>query len=302
MKILVVGAGAVGGYYGAMLARGGHSVTFVARGEHGRRMGEHGLTIETPDGELTVRAPVLSDVRDAAGLAVDLAIVAVKSTGLDAVTSGVGAALGDGGVALPLLNGVDSEEVLARAIGRARVVGGIAQIAARLVGPGRVHVDGSARLVLAPLSPEQMPLVERLAAALSGAGFACDAKRDLKRILWTKLLWNAPFNAVSALTRKSPGDVLGVPELAALVRDAMREVAAVARAEGVEIDDKFIDATLASTREKFAGGVPSMLQDVLAGRPTETRALQGAVTARGSVHGISTPIHSMLLALMLGLE
>lgn len=303
MKILIVGSGAVGGYYGAVLVRGGHDVTFVARGEHGRRMADHGLTVETPDAEFTVPASVVSNVRDAAGLGVDLAIVAVKSTALDAVlVEGVGAALGDGGVALPLLNGVDSEEVLARAIGGSRVVGGIAQIAARLVSPGRVRVNGPARLVVAPLSPEQMPLVERLAAALSSSGLVCDAKRDLKRILWTKLLWNAPFNAICALTRKNAGAVLAVPELYVLVRDAMLEVAAVARAEGVDIDERFIDGTLASTREKFADSVPSMLQDVLAGRTTETRALQGAVTERGSVHGISTPIHSMLGALMLGLE
>ncbi|HEX7669294.1 MAG TPA: 2-dehydropantoate 2-reductase [Polyangiaceae bacterium] len=303
MKILIVGSGAVGGYYGAVLARGGHDVTFVARGEHGRLMAEHGLTVETPDGEFTVTAPVLPDVQDAAGLDVDLAIVAVKSTALDsAVTAGVDAALGPSGVALPLLNGVDSEEVLARALGESRVVGGIAQIAARLVSPGRVQMSGPSRLVIAPLSSEQMPLVERLAAKLSSAGLVCEAKRDLKRILWTKLLWNAPFNAICALTRKNAGEVLAVPELATLVHGAMLEVAAVARAEGVVIDEAFIESTLASTRAKFADSVPSMLQDVLAGRATETRALQGAVTHRGSIHGISTPIHQTLMALMLGLE
>jgi 2-dehydropantoate 2-reductase len=147
-----------------------------------------------------------------------------------------------------------------------------------------------------------MPLVERLAAALSNAGFACDAKRDLKRVLWTKLLWNAPFNAICALTRKSAGDVLRVPELAALVRDAMREVAQVARADGVSIDDSLIDAVLESTITKFSESVPSMVHDVLAGRPTEARALQGAIVERGILHGISTPIHSMLLSLVLGLE
>lgn len=302
MKILVVGAGGVGGYYGGMLARAGHAVTFVARGEHGRALRENGLVIETMDGEVLIHAPVLEDVKDAAGLAVDLALVTVKSTSLSDVADGVGRALGEGGVAVPLLNGVDSEEVLARAIGPGRVVGGVAQIGARRIAPGRVGVDGKARLVLAPLSPDQMPLVERLAVALSGAGFACDAKRDLKRVLWTKLLWNAPFNAICGLTRKSPGDALGVPELSALLRGAMQEVASVARAEGVGIDDDFIEAMLASTRQNFADTVPSMLQDVLAGRPTEARALQGAVTEHGAIHGISTPIHSTLLALMLGLE
>jgi 2-dehydropantoate 2-reductase len=302
MKILVVGTGAVGGYYGAMLARAEHDVTFVARGEHGRSIRERGLTIQLPDGELTVQAPVVEDVRDAAGLNVDVAIVAVKSASLADVADGVGPALGPDGVAIPLLNGLDSEEVLAQAIGKSRVVGGVAQVASELVGPGRVRVSAAGRLVLAPLSAEQMPLVERLATALSNAGFACDAKRDLKRVLWTKLLWNAPFNAICSLTRKNAGEVLRVPELAALVREAMREVAAVARAEGVSIDDSFIDAGRATTREKFSESVPSMLHDVLAGRPTEARALQGAIAKHGVLHGISTPIHTTLLSLMLGLE
>ena len=285
-----------------MLAEAGHTVTFVARGEHGRTIRDHGLSVETPDGTITVHAAVIADVADAAGLGADLAIVAVKATALDEVASGVGPALGDGGVALPLLNGLDSEEVLAGVIGRDRVVGGIAEISSRLVGDGRVRVDGPARLVLAPLSPNPMARVEHLAAQLSGAGFACEVKRDLKRVLFTKLLWNAPFNAICALTRKNAGDVLAVPELAALVRDAMREVAVVARAEGVDIDDGLIEAVLATTREKLGRSVPSMLQDVLAGKPTEARVLQGAVIARGSLHGISTPIHSTLLALMLGFQ
>jgi 2-dehydropantoate 2-reductase len=302
MKILVVGAGAVGGYYGALLARAGHAVTFAARGEQGRAIRERGLTLEMPDGEITVQAPVVEDVRDAAGLGMSLVIIAVKSASLEDVAQGVAPALGNDGVAIPLLNGLDSEEVLARAIGRTKVVGGIAQVASRLIGPGRIRVSTPGRLVLAPLSAEQMPFVEELAAALSNAGFVCDAKPDLKRVLWTKLLWNAPFNAICALTRKSAGDVLRVPELAALVRDAMREVAAVARAEGVSIDDSFIEAVLESTVRKFSESIPSMVHDVLAGRPTEARALQGAIAERGVLHGISTPIHSTLLSLVLGLD
>jgi 2-dehydropantoate 2-reductase len=307
MKILVVGAGAVGGYYGALLARAGHSVTFVARGEHGRAIREHGLVIDTPDGDEAVvcHAPVLAHLADAADFGADVAIVAVKAADLEGIAPDVGKALAARGVAIPLLNGLDSEEILATAIGRDRVVGGIAQIASRITGPGRIRVDAPARIVLAPLAPatpEKMLLVERLAATFAAAGFGCDAKRDLSRTLWTKLLWNAPFNAICALTGKTAGEVLAVPELAALVRATMVELAAVALAENVLIDDALIDATLESTRVKFFGSIPSMLQDVRAGRPTEARALQGAVVARGDRHGIAVPLHRTLLALVLGLS
>src|SRR6185369_14277968 len=113
---------------------------------------------------------------------------------------------------------------------------------------------------IAPLVPEHWPLVEELAKTLSAAGFGCDAKRDLARVLWTKLLWNAPFNAVCALTRKNAGAVLAVPELETLVRDAMHEIARVAATEGVTLDEQMIEATIQATKTKFSGSVPSMLQ------------------------------------------
>jgi 2-dehydropantoate 2-reductase len=302
MKILVVGAGAVGGYYGAMLHRAGHDVTFVARGEHGRKIREYGLTVELPSETITVNATVADDVSAAAGTNAEIAIVAVKSNGLAAVAAGVGRALADDGVAIPLLNGLDSEAELARVIGEKRVIGGVAQIAARIAAPGRIRVEAPARIILGPLSADQMPRVESIAAEFSKAGFGCDAKSDLPRVLWTKLLWNAPFNAVCALTGLRAGEVLAIPELESLVRDAMRELANVAAPSGVTIDDRLIDATVDATKQKFKDSIPSMLQDVLAGRETEARALQGAVVARGERAGIATPIHRALMALVLGLE
>lgn len=302
MKILVVGAGAVGGYYGTLLHRAGHAVTFVARGEHGRRIRDHGLVVDLPGETITTKVDVVSDLADARGFGADVVIVAVKASALADVAPGVGAALAEGGVAIPLLNGLDSEQELARTIGAMRVVGGVAQIASRIAAPGRIRVDAPARIVLAPLTPDQMPLVERIATEFSNAGFGCDVKPDLQRVLWTKLLWNAPFNAICALTGLSAGDVLAVPELESLVRDAMLELARVAAKEGVTIDDRLIDATIDATRKKFKDSVPSMLQDVLAGRETETRALQGAVVTRGEHAQVPTPIHRTLLCLVLGLE
>jgi 2-dehydropantoate 2-reductase len=302
VKLLVVGAGAVGGYYGAMLARAGHDVTFVARGEHGSRIREDGLIVDTPDGEMIVEAETLEDVREAHGLGADVVLVAVKSWSLAEVAEGCGAALSDDGFAIPLLNGLDSEAELASVIGAGRVIGAVAQIASRIVAPGHICVDAPARIVLAPLERERMPDAVRIAAEFEKAGFGCDAKPDLAKILWTKLLWNAPFNAVCALTNLKAGEVLQVPELAALVREAMFELAQVAAADNVVIDERLVDATLEATRTKFYASVPSMLQDIRSGRRTEAHALQGAVVRRGERHGIPTPLHRTLLALVLGRE
>lgn len=300
MKILVVGAGAVGGYFGAMLLRAGHDVTFVARGQHGKVIRERGLVVETPDGEVTVSPPTLEDVREASGMGADVCIIAVKAPSLASVAAGAGAALADGGFAIPLLNGLDSEAELAAVIGPERVIGGIAQIGSRIAEPGRIQVDAPARIVLSPFVEGQMAAVERIAAAFAGAGFDCDVKPNLAKVLWVKLLWNAPFNAICALTDKTAGEVLAVPELAALVRDAMLELARVAAMDGVVIDERLIDATLDATRTKFSASVPSMLQDLRHGRPTEAHAIQGAVVRHGERHGVPTPIHRTLLALVAG--
>lgn len=294
-----MGTGAVGGWFGAKLALGGHSVTFVARREHGAAIAERGLIVETPDGELVARGSVIDDVARARGQDFDLALVAVKAAALAEVAPETGAALSPQGIAIPLQNGLDSERELAAVIGAEHVVGGVAQLAAALVTPGRVRVRAGGMMTLAPLSAEGLERVQTLARELDQS-FPCVAEADLGRVLWTKLLWNAPFNGICALTRKNAGDVLAVPALEALVRDAMKEIVLVAQSEGIDLGEHAVDAMLAITRGMFSDTEPSMLQDILAGRATETDTLQGAVVLRGERHGLPTPIHRTLHALLVG--
>lgn len=300
MKVLIVGAGAVGGTFGAKLARGGHEVAFVARGETARAIREHGLRLATPEGTITARGAVFESVDAAAGFAADLALVCVKWGSLAEVAPGTGAALAADGVAIPLLNGLDVEEELARWIARDRIVGGVAQLAAGQTGPGQVRLRAGGMITLAPFAEGQEERVERLAAELSQC-FPASAEPDLAKVRWQKLLWNAPFNGVCALTHRRAGEVLELPALEALVQAAMREVIAVARAEGVDLKDDAVGAMLAITRGMFADTEPSMLQDALAGRETETDQLQGAVARRAERHGVATPVLSTLHALLRGL-
>jgi 2-dehydropantoate 2-reductase len=301
MRILVVGAGAVGGYFGAKLALAGHEVTFLARGAHAAAIREHGLVVETPHGKLVGRGPVIEHIDQARGLGADLALVAVKASGLGAVAAGTGAALGEHGVAVPLLNGLDSEDELGNVIGLERVVGGVAMMAAGHVAPGRLYLRAGGMMSIAPMVHAQEKLVDRLAAEL-GKAFPCNVDKNLAHMLWQKLLWNAPFNAICALTRLPAGEVLALSELEELATRAMHEVVEVARAEDVLLGESSIDAMLNVTRGLFQDTEPSMLQDVRAGRPTEADALQGAVVRRGRTHGIPTPVHQALLALLHGLQ
>jgi 2-dehydropantoate 2-reductase len=243
---------------------------------------------------------VFESVEAARGLGADLALIAVKWASLPQVAAPTGEALGAGGVAIPLLNGLDVEQLLARAIGSERVIGGVAQLSAAVVGPGRIRLSAGGMVTLAPLSPSQAERTAALARELAEC-FPCHAEEDLARVRWQKLLWNAPFNAVCALTRRRAGEVLALPALEALVRRAMHEVLAVARAEGVALDDSAIDAMIGITHGVFSATEPSMLQDVLAGRETETDELQGAVVERGRRHGIVTPALETLHALLAGL-
>lgn len=300
MKILIVGAGAVGGTFGAKLARGGHDVSVVARGAHGRAIAHSGLVLETPEGEIRAPVPVFESIEAARGAAAEVALIGVKWAGLEAVAGPTGAALGPDGVAIPLLNGLDVEEALARAIGAEHVIGGVAQLSAAVVGPGRVRLSAGGMVTLAPLSADQAERTEALARAFAEC-FPCHAESDLRRVRWQKLLWNAPFNAVCALTRRRAGEVLALPALETLVRRAMHEVIAVARAEGVALEASAIDAMIGITHGVFSGTEPSMLQDVLAGRRTEADELQGAVVLRGRKHGIDTPALETLHALLAGL-
>ncbi len=301
MRILVVGAGAVGGYFGAKLALAGHEVTLLARGAHAAAIREHGLVVETPHGRIVARAPVIEHIDRARGMDADLALVAVKASSLAAVAGGTGAALGPHGVAIPLLNGLDSEDELGNVIGLDRVVGGVAMMAAGHVAPGRLYLRAGGMMSIAPVVHAQEKMVERLAAEL-GKVFPCNVDKSLPHMLWQKLLWNAPFNAVCALTRLRAGQVLELEELVEMVTRAMQEVVEVAKTEDVLLGESSIDAMLNVTQALFADTEPSMLQDVLAGRPTEADALQGAIVQRGRLHGIPTPVHQTLLALLHGLQ
>jgi 2-dehydropantoate 2-reductase len=301
MRILIVGSGAVGGYFGVKLALGGHQVIFLARGAHAQAIREAGLQVETPAGLLTGRGEVIEQISSARGLSVDVALVAVKAPDLKDVATGTGEALSASGVAIPLLNGLDSEVELAELIGEERVIGGVAQMAGGKLGPGRVYIRGDGFMTLAALVSSQKARVQSLTEEFASC-FVCRAHDDLNQVLWQKLLWNAPFNGICALTRRTAGDLLARPELEQLVREAMLEVVSVGRAEGVRLDEVTVDRMLQNTKRTFPNTEPSMLQDVLAGRPTECEAIQGALVRRAQKYGIPTPIHATLLGLLRGLS
>ena len=274
----------------------------VARGAHGRAIREQGLQIDTLEGSWVAHPKVIDDVAQARGMDAELALVAVKTYNLHEVAAGVGAALRSDGRAIPLLNGLDSEEELGAVIGRDKVIGGISRMSGARRAPGHIALTGPHSMLVAALEGQDDPKVASLAETLDQAGLNCNVHPHLKTMLWEKLVVNAPMNAICALADCNAGAMVRHEALCALFCAGMAEVIQVGQAEGAQLSLNMTERVLDAMHHRFPQLEPSMLQDMRARRPTEARGLQGAVVERGKRQGIATPIHQTLLALMLGRE
>jgi 2-dehydropantoate 2-reductase len=300
MRILIIGAGGVGGYLGARLAHAGADVTIVARGEHGRLLRERGLVIDGPDGRETIALPAV--VADVATITTrfDVVLLAVKWPELEQVCDALPNLIAPNGVVAPLLNGLTSEDVVAKYVGAQRTLAAVAYMSAGITEPGAIYVHGHTRVGLAAYRPGQDAEIAAISGLLERAKVPVQRSEDYRAMLWQKMIWNAPLNAICALTRKPAG--VCVELLEPLVRRAMNEVIAVAAADGVSLPPQLVDAMLHTTRRDFPRTEPSMLQDVRKGRPTEVDILQGEVVTRATQHGVDVPVLTTLAGLIRGLE
>ncbi len=287
MRFLVIGAGGVGGYFAARLAASAADVTVAARGEHGRVLKEHGLTLELGQTTEHVSLPKVGTIEEISDR-FDAVLLAVKWQGLEQACDELPRLLAPHGVVLPFLNGLDSEEVVARYVGAQRTLAAVAYMSSGILAPGRIYAHGNTRAALACFRPGQETELEGVATALERAGIPVRRHHDYRSMLWEKMVWNAPFNAICGLTDKPAGQTLTLCE--DLVRKAMREVIAVGKADGATLADVMVEVMLQLTRSEYPLTEPSMLQDLRAGRSTEVDILQGAVVERGEKLGIGVPV------------
>jgi 2-dehydropantoate 2-reductase len=295
-RTLVVGAGAVGGVFGGLLARAGCDVSFVARGAHAAAMRERGLrVVEDVKGEWTVPCPrVVEDPRPLG--AMDLVLVCVKSYGTVQAARLLAPCATPRTIVLSLQNGVENEEIIAREAGLAPLLLAVTYVSSELAAPGLIRLSGDAQIVFGEPALPSSPRTDRLTSWLAAAGVAHRVSRRMPSVVWDKLAWNAAFNAVGALTGRTAGGVLDGPG-EALVRAAMREALDVARGLGVEVRTR-IDDVIAHARERIPDTRTSMLQDRERGGRLEHDALNGAVVRAGRRAGVATPIHETLDALL----
>lgn len=291
MRIAVVGAGAVGGYFGARLAAAGSDVTFVARGAHGRAMRTRGLRLLSPLGDLHLAPVRVLAPGEPADRPADLVLVAVKMYDLAAAGPAIRALVGPASLVLPVENGVEAAEILAPAVRPARLAAAVAYIGGHLEAPGVIrHVGTMARLVAGPLEDRPEPLLDAFASACRTAGIDFQPSRAVLVELWRKFVFLAPFAAVTTLAEAPAGAIRDDPTLWARLEALVEEAAAVGRARGVPLPADTVADRLALIRGLPAGMRSSMLTDRLAGRPLELDWLLGAAVRLGEAAGVPVPV------------
>lgn len=298
IRAAVLGAGAVGCYYGGMLARAGHDVMLIGRPVHVEAIRAHGLRFEAHGRDEPVRAAASTAAADVAGAR--LVLFCVKSTDTEAAAAQIAPHLGTDSVVLNLQNGVDNTERIAAAIGRP-VVPAAVYVATEMAGPGHLKHHGRGDLVIGALDqPVPAPLaaaLEWLQALFGAVGVEVRVSDNVAGALWEKLTVNCAYNAVSALGRAPYGRMVEVPGVRETMRAAVDEVLAVAAACGVRMSED-LPAKVARIAQAMPGQYSSTAQDLVRGRRTEIDHLNGFVVRRGDALGIPVPVNRALWALV----
>lgn len=294
MKVCVMGAGAVGCYFGGMLARAGHDVTFVARPQHVEAIRRDGLRMETKAFDERVQVQAVtepSSVRDP-----DLVLFCVKSMDTEAAGRQLRPSLRPDTLVLCLQNGVDNAERLRTVLPEHEVAAAVVYVATEMAGPGHLKHHGRGELVIEPSTAS-----ERVAQALAAAGVPTEVSANVRGALWLKLIINCAYNAVSAIAQQPYGENVKGEGMWDVMRDVVDECLAVAKADGVQVPGDAHEVT-----RKLVDSMPSQYsstaQDLARGKPTEIDFLNGYVVRRGQALGVATPANRVLWALVKLLE
>ena len=304
MEILIIGAGAMGGLFGAMLGPFAQVRLCTTNAEHALAINRDGLLLTGMDGALR-RVPVtaLTDPAQSDRPA-DLILVCTKARSTEAAAQTARQLLAEDGLTITLQNGLGNLERIAAVVGPARAAAGITAQAATLLGPGRIRHAGSGPTVLAaaPGQSGQSTKMAAVAELFNRASIETRIAEDGAALLWSKLIVNVGINALTALLRAANGALAQVPECERLMAEAVAEAVAVAQALGVNLGPEDQLDRVRQVCTLTAANRSSMLQDILRGRPTEIDVINGAVVARGREVGVAAPVNALLTQLIQALE
>jgi 2-dehydropantoate 2-reductase len=300
-SVAVVGAGAVGCYFGGMLARSGVPVTLVGRAEHMQAIVRQGLRIDFAHGSERIAVAATTSLEEGVREA-DTVLFCVKTVSTESAALEMQSFLAPDAVVLSFQNGVDNVDRIHSAIGR-RAIPVAVYVAASMNAPGVVTHAGRGDLVIGHRAgwPHEIDLAP-LAAMFERAAIPCRLSDAIETELWSKMTLNCAYNAISALTRAQYGRMTQFPQIRSLMERAVAETIAVARAEGVPLSEPMMVEAVYKLAEKMSGATSSTAQDIARGRLTEIDSLNGYVVRRGAAVGIDTPVSEILVTLVKALE
>ena len=293
MRIAVMGAGGVGGYFGGLLAKAGNDVTFIARGEHLQAIRSTGLRVVHNAGEFVVDAAATDEPEEVGP--VDLVMFTVKAYDTDSALEAMAPLVGQGTTVLTLQNGVESHIAVESAFGEGCALPGAAYVESRIDSPGVVVQTGHvARLVFGEASGEESARVVRVRDVMVSAGINVEVSPDVLATLWTKFLFITAVAGLTSACRRQIGELLGEPGYRDVLVEAMREIEAVGRAKGINLDDEVVGQTMEYVEGAVKDITASMHLDLERGRRLELEIFNGAVVRMGRETGVATPVNDLL--------
>ncbi len=285
-RILIVGAGAIGCYFGGKLIQNDFNVTFVARGKTLETLKQNGLTIKEKNVLSNFPINVVSDTQDLGTF--EYIFMCVKSKDTKSATEKIKDNISKNTSVVSFQNGIDNEEIIGSVIGIDKVIGASLYVASKMIEPAIVETTGIVYLEVGELNRTKTDRILELQNILKTSGIDCNVSFDIWAELWNKLIRNASINPISVLSRKTVGEVLDDKKLYELLRSTMLEVKHVAFLNGINIEDEIVDFHLKNLNE-YRSFKTSMLQDFEAGKPIELEELVGVVVRKAKEKNISVP-------------
>lgn len=299
MKIMIMGSGGVGAYYGGLLAKQGNDVTFIARGAHLEALRTNGLQVKSVHGDFSI-VPAQATENPADVGTVDLILFCVKTYATDKAAEAIRPVVGPQTAVMSLQNGVDAAERIGNIIGVEHVLGGMTHLSSAIEAPGVVkQVSQFRRIVLGEFDGTISSRAKSIERVLNEAGIAADVSQNIRKVLWEKLIFISVAGGLGSLTRLPMGEWRKPPETRAMAVSLMKEGEAVARAEGVAVDADIVEKTLAFIDAAAPHIKASMQLDAEAGRQLEVESLIGVIGRKGRKAGIPTPTADMIYAALL---
>ena len=302
MKILIMGTGGVGGYYGGLLARQGNEVTFVARGAHLYALRHEGLKVRSIHGDFSL-SPV-NAIDDPASVGpVALNLFSLKTYNTDDAATAIRPAVGPQTVVMSLQNGIDAAERIGQVIGMGHLVGGTTWLSSAVEAPGVIkQISQFRRIVLGELGGGTSERIQSIYKILESTGINVEISENIQKVLWTKFVFISAVSSFGSLTRLPMGGYRAVPETRALLSYIMQEVTTLAHAQGVLLDLDVVQKSLEFIDHSAPHIKPSMQLDVESGHRTELESMVGVIGRKGRELGIPTPVADFVYASLLPVE